>query len=213
MRRLLAGFAAIAAIAAIGTSTGALAQPQEGREYLRLDPAGPTGAAAVEVVEFFYYGCPVCYEAQPRIGRWRVGAGKDVRWRRVPAVNAEGWEGLARAYYALEALGEVERLHWPLYDSHHFDGRQLDVRENFLAWASANGVDAARLREALDSIEVRQKVEYARREAGRYGVRAVPTIVVDGRYATSARLAGGVAEMMDVVQYLVERARRDRATR
>ncbi|HEX5094155.1 MAG TPA: thiol:disulfide interchange protein DsbA/DsbL [Burkholderiales bacterium] len=210
MRPLLA---ALAVLIALGASAGALAQPQEGREYRRLDPAVPAAPAAIEVVEFFYYGCPVCYEAQPLIDRWRQSAGPEVRWRRVPAVNGEGWESFARDYYALESLGQLERLHWPLYDSHHFDGRQLDVEANLVAWAAANGVDASRLRAALDSLEVRQKVEYAKREAGRYGVRGVPTIVVDGRFATSARMAGGVAEMMQVVQFLVERVRRERAAR
>ena len=209
MRRLLACLAATLAL--VGVHAGAA--PQEGRDYQRLEPAGTRGRRAIEILEFFYYGCPICYEAQPHIGRWRRDAGSDVRWRRVPAVNSEGWEPLARAYFALEAIGELERLHWPLYDSHHFDDRRLDEEQNLLAWAGANSVPPERLRTALGSLETRQKVEFARREAGRLGVRAVPTIVVDGRYLTTARMSGGVAEMMQVVQHLVERARRERAAR
>ena len=209
MRRFLA---CVLAALVLGGGVAA-AEPQAGRDYQVLTAPQPTEGAGVEVLEFFYYGCPVCYEAQPRIERWRRAAGGDVRWRRIPAVNSEGWEPLARAYFALEAMGALERLHWPLYDGHHFDGRHLDEEANFVAWAGANGVDAASLRAALASIDTRQKVEYAKREAGRYGVRAVPSIVVAGRYLTTARMAGGVEEMMGVVQFLVERARRERAAR
>lgn len=205
--------ACLAALLAFGTAVPAAAQPEEGREYRRLEPAAPPDPAGIEIIEFFYYGCPVCYEAQPHIGRWRRAAAGDLRWRRVPAVNTRGWELLARAYYALEMLGALERLHWPLYDNHHFDGRRLDEEANLLAWVAANGVDAAAFRAGLGALETRQKVEYAKREAGRLGVRAVPTIVVDGRYVTTARMAGGVAQMMEVVQFLVERARRERGPR
>jgi len=210
LRALAVCLAALLALGAAGTAT---ALPEEGREYRRLEPAAPPDAAGIEIIEFFYYGCPVCYEAQPHIGRWRRAAADDVRWRRVPAVRSDRWELLARGYYALEALGALERLHWPLYDNHHFDGRGLDEQQNLVAWVGANGVDAARFLASLDSLETRQKVEYAKREAGRYGVRAVPAIVVGGRYLTTARMAGGIPQMMQVVQFLLERVRRERATR
>lgn len=206
MRALLACLAA-------GLALGAAAQaapPVAGSDYQLLEPARPAPGARIEVIEFFWYGCPVCYETQPRLARWLREA-PDVRLRRVPAVNDEGWEPFARAYYALEALGALERLHWPLYDNHHFDNRRLDEEPNLLAWAAANGVDAARLKQALHAVETRQQVEFARRQLGAYGVRGVPTFVVDGRYLTSARMAGGVGEMMAVLEYLVARVRAERA--
>lgn len=42
-----------------------------------------------------------------------------------------------------------------------------------------------------------------------YNVRGVPSMIVDGKYLTSARMAGGTREMMNVVGALLERARRD----
>jgi thiol:disulfide interchange protein DsbA len=132
---------------------------------------------------------------------------------RVPAVSNESWEPLARAYFALEAMGELDRLHWPLFDNHHFDGRELDKEDNLIAWLAANGVDIARFKLERASIDTRQKIEYARRMGGLHQVRAVPTLVVGGRYATSARMAGGVKEMIVVLDFLVERVRRERATK
>jgi len=199
-------FGILLSIAAFGL---AHAQPVAGKEYQVLEPARPTQAGpAIEVIEFFYYGCPVCYEAQPHIARWLLGAGPGVSLKRVPAVS-DAWVTFARVYYALETTGLLARLHWPVYDNHHFDGKRLNEDKNLLAWLSANGVDADRFKLAFDSHEVTTRVDEARKMLNTYNVQGVPTLVVDGRYVTSARMAGGVKEMMDVLDFLVARAREE----
>lgn len=190
--------------------TLANAQPVAGREYTVLEPPRAVpGGTSVEVIEFFYYGCPVCYEAQPHIARWLLAAGPGVTLKRVPAVS-DAWATFARVFYALETTGLLARLHWPVYDNHHFDGKRLNEDKNLLDWLASNGVDAARFKQAFDSYEVTSRVEEARKMLTTYNVNGVPTMVVDGRYITSARLAGGVKEMMDVLEHLVARAREER---
>lgn len=209
MRRVLACLAALLAACACAQA----APPAAGRDYRLLESPQIAPRERIEVLEFFYYGCPVCYEAQPVLARWLQGAGPDVQLRRVPAANPASWEPFARTYYTLEAMGALERLHWPLYDNHHFDNRRLDEEPNLLAWVGANGLDAMRFKEIWHSVDTRQKVEFARRELGTYDVHGVPSIVVDGRYQTSARMAGGVKEMIAVLDFLVARARREHAQR
>lgn len=210
MRASFLRFAALVLLAA--ACAAARAQPVAGRDYTVLDaPRAAASGARVEVIEFFYYGCPVCYEAQPHIARWMLSAGKSVDLKRVPAVSSEAWATFARVFYALEATGLVERLHWPVYDNHQFDGRRLNDEKNLLGWLQSNGVDTTRFKQAFDSDDVKANVEAARKLLDTYNVRGVPTMIVDGRYLTSARLAGGVKEMMDVVEYLVARAREERA--
>lgn len=202
----------------LAVSLGAYAQsprlPVAGREFVVLDPPRPVSTGdRIEVIEFFYYGCPICYEAQPHIARWLVKTGPAVTLRRVPAVSAEGWEPFAKTFYALEAVGQLARLHWPVYDNHHFDGKRLNEVKNLLEWLTQNGVDTEKFRDALNSDETKAKVESAQKMLETYSVRGVPTFVVDGRYATSARMANGVKEMMEVVEHLVVRASNERAKR
>lgn len=187
----------------------ARAQPyQAGTHYTTLEPPRATSSGAkVEVIEFFYYGCPVCYEAEPLIVRWLSQNAGQVQFRRVPAVPDKRWAGFARTYYALEAIGELERLNWPLYDNHHFDGRRLDEEANLLKWLAANGVDAQRFREIRNSPDVAAKVAAARKMLEDYGIKRVPSFIVGGRYLTSAREAGTAPEMIKVVDFLVERAK------
>jgi thiol:disulfide interchange protein DsbA len=188
------------------------AQSTEGREYIVLEPRrSPPGAAGIEVIEFFYYGCPICYEAQPHIARWLSGAGPDVVFRRIPAAASAPEESFARTYYALESAGHLARLHWPVYDNHHFDGLMLHEEANLLSWLARNNVDAEQFRAVRNSADNRAMVANARRLFNEYDVKGVPTFAVDGRYVTSARRSGGVREMLKAVEFLVDRARKERA--
>jgi thiol:disulfide interchange protein DsbA len=188
-------------------------QTRSGQDYRRLDPPRSVSAAQgrIEVLEFFYYGCPVCYEAQPPLARWLRGV-KDVSLQRVPAVGYESpnFEAFAKLYYALEALGEIERLHWPIYDNFHFDGVQLNDPSVMADWVARNGVDRAKFLDAYGSAGVRAKVADARGMMKSYEVTGVPTLVVDGKYLTSARLAGGTEQMIRVLDRLTRQARSER---
>lgn len=181
------------------------------QQFVELDPPVPVATPdRIEVIEFFYYGCPVCYETEPHIGRWLAKAGNDVLLRRVPALSAEGWDSFARSYYTLEAMGLL-RLHWAVYDNFHFDGKRLNEENVMADWVASNGGDGAKFREVWNSAETKAKVEAAQASMDTYQVRGVPTFVVDGRYATSTRMAGSVKQMMAVLEQLVTRARAERA--
>src|SRR5262252_4176067 len=138
----------------------ASAQFKAGQEFQRIDP--PHAAAAgerIEVIEFFYYGCPVCYETEPFLSRWLASAPDAVSLRRVPALKSKAWEPFARLYYTLEILGQAERLHWPVYDSVHFEDVKLDDQKIMLDWAVRNGIDRDRFSQAYASQTVADKVE------------------------------------------------------
>src|SRR5262245_14087196 len=126
------------ALLALGVS----AQTEPGRGYQRLEPPRATaGDGRVEVIEFFYYGCPVCYETQPFLTRWLDMAPAYVTLRRVPALSSEAWEPFAKLFYTLEALGQLERLHWPVYDNFHFEDLKLNDEKVMVEWAGRNGVE------------------------------------------------------------------------
>ena len=211
MNALIKRCACVLLIALGGTAKGA--DPVDGRHYLALDPPRATqGGSRIEVIEFFYYGCPVCYESQPYITRWLANAATDVVLRRVPAADESG-ESFALTFYALEAIGELPRLHGPLYENQHFDDRRLNEEGKLLEWLAGNGVDANHFRKVRNSVETRKQVAAARNLFRTYDVRGVPSFAVDGRYLTSARLAGGVKEMVDVLDYLVRLRRRERGAK
>lgn len=201
----------LAALALAVFASAASAQLQGGRDFNRLEPPRPVATGSrIEVIEFFYYGCPICYETQPLLSRWLITAPEYVAMRRVPAAGTENWESFAKLFYTLEAMGQIARLHWPIYDNFHFDGVKLNDEKVAADWVARNGIDREKFTELYHSAEVQARVETARQMLKTYDVHAVPTFVVDGKYVTSARLAGGTRQMIQAVDELVKRARRER---
>ena len=199
----------VPAFALLASSTSAQIEP--GREFVRLDP--PHAAAAdgrVEVIEFFYYGCPVCYETEPLLSRWLGTAPDYVTLRRVPALSSEAWEPFAKLFYTLEGLGQIERLHWPVYDNVHFEDVKLNDEKVMADWAARNGIEREKFVQTYGSKSVADKVAQARGLLKSYDVRAVPTFIVDGKFLTSARLAGGTQQVVPVLDRLVRLAREER---
>ncbi len=202
------------AVCLIGFACAGFAQqqpPVAGRDYQEINPPQPVSSGErVEVLEFFYYGCPVCYEAQPHVARWVMRAGPGISLLRVPAAFTESSESFARTFYTLGAMGQIARLHWPIYDNHHFDGKKLNEEKNITEWVAANGVDKEKFSALWHSPEIQAQVDAAKKALDAYHVKGVPSFVVDGKYLTSAKMAGGTREMMGVVEYLVDKAGAER---
>lgn len=210
LRRLAASWFGALFIALV--ATGAIAQANLRSEVVRLDPPRPVATGErIEVIEFFYYGCPVCYELEPHMVRWlATQAPEYIALRRIPALSPEGWESFAKLYYTLEALGEIGRLHWPIYDNFHFEGKLLNEDKVMLEWIGHNGIDRQKFAEIYGSARIQAKLAQVRELMKTYDVRAVPTIIVDGKYMSSARLANGTRPLMQIVDELVRQARQER---
>lgn len=208
---LRTAFAALLlALAASGAQAQSVAQL--GRDYIRLDPPrAVTSGERIEVVEFFYYGCPVCYELEPTLSRWIFNAPGSVALRRVPVLSSDNWDNFAKLFYTLDAMGQLARLHWPVYDNFHFNGVKLNDEVVMARWVSHNGLDRQKFTDTYRSPEIQAKLASARAMTQSYEIRGVPSIVVDGKFLTSANMAGGTRELMLVVDQLVELARKERA--
>jgi protein dithiol oxidoreductase (disulfide-forming) len=213
LRKTLAALAVLLlALAAAGVQAQAQALPQLSRDYVRLDPPRPVASGdKIEVIEFFYYGCPACYELEPTLARWLFNAPGSVTLRRVPALSSDNWDNFAKLFYTLEATGHLARLHWPVYDNFHFDGIKLNEEAVMVNWVSHNGVDKEKFISTYHSPEIQAKLAAAREMTRNYEIKGVPSIVIDGKFVTSARMAGGTRELMQLVDPLVELARKERA--
>ena len=212
LSKTLAALAALLlTLAATGVQAQAQSMPQLSRDYVRLDPPRPVASGdRIEVIEFFYYGCPVCYELEPTLARWYFNGTGSATLRRVPALSSDNWDNFAKLFYTLEAMGQIARLHWPVYDNFHFNGVKLNEEAAMVKWVSGNGVDQQKFISTYHSPEIQAKLAAAREMIQTYEIKGVPSIVVDGKFVTSARMAGGTRELMRVVDQLVELARKER---
>ena len=84
--------------------------PVEGTHYVTLSQRAPVSVPAgkIEVVEFFWYGCPHCNHFEPSLVTWAAKLPPDVVFRRVPVAFRETPFVIPpRLYFALEAMGLV----------------------------------------------------------------------------------------------------------
>ncbi len=185
----------------------ARAEPMEGADYLAIDPPQSPPTGQVEVIEFFHYGCTACYRLEPRLARWAAGLPRDVRFVRVPALRKRDWIPLTRLFFALDDLGELPRLHSQVFEDIHAGGLNLGDSTQAASWAERNGVDRVKFLEALNAGGMEARVQRARDLTVAYGVRATPSIAVDGRYLTSVAMVGSIDALFPVVDALIEKSR------
>jgi len=207
----------IALLAALVAGNALAAQPipvgvtlKAGDNY-RIIPKQPVAASdRIEVIDFFFYGCPYCFELQPALERWRAGAPPDVLVRHIPAVRNDSWVPLARTFYALEALGQLERLHQEVYKAYHLEELHMSKADVMADWVARQGIDRARWLEVYHSEDVTRKVAAARKLTQAYDIQGTPSIVVDGRLVTSSGMTDSVPLVVPVVDLLVKMVREER---
>lgn len=167
-------------------------------------------AGQIEVIDFFWYGCPHCNRLQPAFERWLGSKPADVFVRRIPAILRESWAPHARIYYTLEALGEAERLHQKVYQGYHVDQLHMSRPEVMSEWAVRNGIDRERWDSAYNSPAVTHKVEEAARLTRSYNVTGTPSLVVDGRYLTSGNMVETLNGLIPILDGLIFKVRATR---
>jgi len=176
--------------------------------YQDITPAVPTTSGdKIEVVEMFWYGCPHCYAFEPYLNRWKKSLPKDVAFVRVPAIFNPKWEFSARIYYTAEVMGVLGKMHEHIFDAIHKEHRPLGNLGEVAALFAQYGVDKKEFESTFNSFAVNSKVNWARHLTKVYGIDGVPTMIVAGKYRTSASLAGGHEEVLKVVDDLIARER------
>lgn len=206
----------------IAFASCARAAPVEGSDYLELKPPESVDSPGkIEVVEYFWYRCPHCYALEPALEAWVKRLPRDVQFKRVPGILDEDWATDARIFYALEAIGEVNRVHRQLFDAiHQQGGNRLrgDAFAKWVAdWLAKQKVDMAKYDGALHSFSVESKLRRAAQTAitlgssiarsyPKFGNFGVPFLIVQGRYLVVA--AESPKAMLENADFLIGEARK-----
>ncbi len=185
-----------------GPATASAAEA--GKDYTVLAPAQPTDRRGkVEVIEFFAYTCPHCFDLEPELEAWAKKLPANVVLKRQPVVFSDDWEPMARAYFALEALGVVNKLHGDVFNAIHVEDKQLMEPETFFDWGAQHGLDRAKLKAAYQSFSTAAKVARAKQLQKAYKISGVPTLAINGKYLTSASMTGSNANTLTVASELI----------
>lgn len=187
-------------------STPAMAQLafNEGVDYQLITPAVKTGnPEKVVVTELFWYGCPHCFRFEPYIERWSANLPDTVVFEQIPSIINPGWADHARTFYTLEIMGKKEALHSKIFDAIHIKRQRLNGLDSISAFVAEQGVDEQKFRQTFNSFAVDSLLRKNLKIERKYGHNGVPAMVVNGKYLTSASMAGSNERLMQVVNFLI----------
>ncbi len=206
LNTLLAAVATLT-IGGFALSPAVAAEPQEGKHYSRLQMPQPTEQPGkVEVIEFFWYGCPHCYDFEPLLKSWTKKLPSDVNFKKVPAIFRDDWASGARIYYALEGLGLLDKHHDAVFNAMIKQRIRLSDEKTLLDWVAKQGIDRQQFADMYKSFAVDGKVRRAAEMTQEYGFGGVPVLIVGGKYMPSPDL-GTFGNMLEVVDGLIAKNR------
>jgi len=183
----------------------------EGRQYMQLPfPTAVETGNKVEVREIFWYGCSHCYVLEPGLTRWLKKLPANAQFVRTPATAAPHWQIHAQTYYTFDALGALEKLHDVFFKAVQEQPGALKDEKGIADFVARNGIDRKKFTEAFNSFGVRLKLEKAKQVNQDLNINSVPTLVVDGKYLTSAAMAGGEEAMFKLLDQLISKAAKER---
>ena len=183
-------------------------------QYREIKPIQPTeNPARIEVVDFFWYGCPACSAFLAPLSAWKSKLPADVNYRYLPVSFDPRNEPHTRLFYTLEALNKVDELHAKVFAEMHTSRKPLRTPDEIADFAAAKGIDKKLWLDTFNSFSVQTKVKRAQQVWMGYKIDGTPSIGIDGRYGTAPSTAGSGEAALAVTDYLIDQIRRQRSGR
>ena len=199
-------------LGAAGAASNAFAQggPIEGRHYTVLGQPLATPPGKIEVVEFFWYGCPHCYAFEPLIEPWAKQLPADVVFRKSHVAFRASLKPHQRMFYTLEALGKEAVTRPAIFKAMHEQGLPLDDAKSQAKFLGNLGVDPVKYQDTYNSFGVQTKVRRAAQLTAAYKIDGTPAMAVHGRYTISTEQGRSREGMFETVNYLANTIRKSK---
>ncbi len=187
---------------------------QEGVHYgVVKGQAKPSTTEKIEVMEIFWYGCGHCLVFEMVINPWEKTLAPDVNFVRSPAMwdQAKGVKSAmwthAQVYYTAESLGVLDKVHPMFFQTIHKYKKRMVEHSEIEILMNKIGLDGKAFLSVLTSKAINDKVKQAEARLKTYKITGTPEIIVGGYYHVTSRLAGSQEQMLDVVDFLVNKIR------
>ena len=184
---------------------------QLGREYVELPPYPAGSDDRIEVIEFFWYGCPHCYTVEPQIKAWAAKLPSDVKFIHLPAKFSPPADFHARIFMTLEALELAPEAHDKVFRIFQDEGRSINDYTALPDLAKDLKLDPKAFVAAFDSPAVQARMDTLDELMKAYDLPGVPAMVVAGKYRFDIGTAHGPEGLLKLADHLIEQERRARS--
>ena len=194
----------LATIIILITSPNVFAQ-----KYVQISTEKQQESKSIIIYEFFWYGCPHCYNLEPTMERIEADLDKDTKIVKLPVALRDSWIPHAKLYYALQQMGKIDEVHNLIFEEIHLEDNQLNTEQQMVDFLGKHGIDTNKFMEKYNSFGTEARIKKASNLAKKYQINSVPTIIVNGKYLTSGSYVSSYDELYSVINLLIERERND----
>ncbi len=178
---------------------------EEGQHFQKVGNPVSVPDDRVVVTDGFGYPCPACRRFMPYLEKWEEGLAEHVEVEHLPVALQPGWDLFARAYYTAQVMGVAEETHEAMFKALHDEGRQFRSFEDIADFYADHGVEAETFVNTSQSFAVDARMRQNRNDVRTLGIRGTPSVIVQGKWRVSPNGFSSYDEMLDVVDFLVER--------
>ena len=186
------------------TSSNVFAQ-----KYVQISTEKQQESKDIIIYEFFWYGCPHCYNLEPTMDRIEADLEKDTKVVKLPVALRDSWIPHAKLYYALKQMDKIDQVHNLIFEEIHLEDNRLNTEQQMIDFLGKHGIDTDKFIEKYNSFGTEARVKKASNLAKKYQIDSVPTIIINGKFLTSGSYVSSYDELYGVVNLLVERERND----
>ena len=186
------------------TSSNVFAQ-----KYVQISTEKQQESKDIIIYEFFWYGCPHCYNLEPTMDRIEADLEKDTKVVKLPVALRDSWIPHAKLYYALKQMDKIDQVHNLIFEEIHLEDNRLNTEQQMIDFLGKHGIDTDKFMEKYNSFGTEARIKKASNLAKKYQIDSVQTIIINGKFLTSGSYVSSYDELYSVVNLLVERERND----
>ena len=179
------------------------------QKYVQISTEKQQESKSIIIYEFFWYGCPHCYNLEPTMERIEADLDKDTKIVKLPVALRDSWIPHAKLYYALQQMGKIDEVHNLIFEEIHLEDNRLNTEQQMVDFLGKHGIDTNKFMEKYNSFGTEARIKKASNLAKKYQINSVPTIIVNGKYLTSGSYVSSYDELYSVINLLIERERND----
>ena len=194
----------LATIIILITSPNVFAQ-----KYVQISTEKQQESKSIIIYEFFWYGCPHCYNLEPTMERIEADLDKDTKIVKLPVALRDSWIPHAKLFYALQQMGKIDEVHNLIFEEIHLEDNRLNTEQQMVDFLGKHGIDTNKFMEKYNSFGTEARIKKASNLAKKYQINSVPTIIVNGKYLTSGSYVSSYDELYSVINLLIERERNE----
>ena len=177
---------------------------QEGRHYELIEPLPTRNPEKIEVIEFFWFGCGHCFSLEQLIKDWKSEVSSEVDFFRLPVVWNAQTKTHAKLFFATETLKVPEAIQG-IFSAIHYNRKMMLSDKEVIPFFQGYGIQEDQYLAATNSFGLKNNLRKAELFAFKYGIKGVPAFIVNGKYKVSATREIGTEDLLDVVNYLIEK--------